>query len=175
MENPVLWGIYIYFLVYVVFKSKLTFQAIRFQDRGLYLIKQWILVVSVKQKSPSGLFCARLLGEEKSPAWSWQRYQVNCKELRFREIVKKLLSLLTHRQYLNCQLLWTTGILYLCLVETLLTSPSLHLQPWRWSSSVVSRDLCSAVCIERTWFLRGRGYVFHLLCAYTAWSHIHSC
>ena len=62
--------VYIYFLVYVVFKPKLTFQAIRFQDRGLYIVKQWILVVSVKQKRPSGLFCARLLGEERSPAWS---------------------------------------------------------------------------------------------------------
>ena len=54
------------FMVFFVFKPKLTFQAIGFQHRGLYIIKHWILVVSVRLMDPSGSCCACLLGDEKS-------------------------------------------------------------------------------------------------------------
>ena len=61
------------FMAVVVFKPKLTFQALGFQDSDL---KHWILVVSVRLKHPGGSCCACLLCDEKSqklfwrPAWS---------------------------------------------------------------------------------------------------------
>lgn len=48
------------------FWAKIDLSGHCFQDKGLYIIKHWLLVVSVRLKHPSSSCCACLLGNEKS-------------------------------------------------------------------------------------------------------------
>lgn len=139
----------------VVFKPKLTFQAIGFQESDL---KHWILVVYVRRKHPGGSCCLCL-----SLVW-WEVSGVILEAcLVLTELSDKLQRTKAQRScreatfFLASDTILTAGFCIWYLVQTLLTRP-LYLHPqvklcsikWSLLSYLHLKSLC----------FRERGYFF---------------
>jgi hypothetical protein len=95
---------------FFVFKPTLPFQAIIFQNRNLYIYYEALNLgcfsqtwsIEVVHAVPVFWVMRSLLKLFWPPACAWQRYQVNTKELRSKEVVVSSFLLLTHGHILNC-------------------------------------------------------------------------